>query len=60
LIDFGLGQKQLNSDFYCGTVPYMAPEVMKNGTYTKSVDIWSIGIIMHIILTGGKHPLYDK
>lgn len=33
---------------------------MKNGTYTKSVDIWSIGIIMHIMLTGGKHPLYDK
>jgi serine/threonine protein kinase len=38
----------------------MAPEVMKNGTYTKSVDIWSIGIIMHIVLTNGKHPLYDN
>ena len=25
----------------------MAPEVMKNGTYTKSVDIWSIGISMY-------------
>lgn len=57
LIDFGLGQKKLNSDLYCGTVPFMAPEVMKNGIYTKSVDIWSIGIIMHLVLTSGKHPL---
>jgi serine/threonine protein kinase len=38
----------------------MAPEVMKNGVYTKSVDIWSIGIILHLVLTGGKHPLYNN
>lgn len=38
----------------------MAPEVMKNGIYTKSVDIWSIGIILHLVLTGGKHPLYNN
>jgi calcium/calmodulin-dependent protein kinase I len=36
----------------------MAPEVAFNHEYTKSVDVWSIGIIMYVILTGGKHPLY--
>jgi serine/threonine protein kinase len=37
----------------------MAPEVVAhNHEYTKSVDIWATGIIMHEILTGGKHPLY--
>jgi len=38
----------------------MAPEVVAfNHEYTKSVDIWAIGIIMYEVLTGGKHPLYD-
>lgn len=36
----------------------MAPEVAFHGEYTKSVDIWSVGIIMYVVLTGGKHPLY--
>lgn len=36
----------------------MAPEVALNQDYTKSVDIWSIGIIMYEILTGGRHPIY--
>lgn len=36
----------------------MAPEVVSTrGVYNKSVDIWAIGIIMHMVLTGGKHPL---
>ena len=40
---------------------YMAPEIVKNNNkYTKSVDIWAIGLIMHQILTGNKHPLYDS
>ena len=38
----------------------MAPEVCNKAEYTKSVDIWAIGIIMHIVLSGGIHPLYDK
>lgn len=45
-------------DHQCGTLIYMAPEVANNQDYTKSVDVWSIGIIMYVILTGGKHPLY--
>jgi serine/threonine protein kinase len=34
----------------------MAPEVAMGVNYNKSVDIWAIGIIMHIAITGGKHP----
>jgi len=39
---------------------YMAPEVAFQHEYTKSVDIWAIGIIMHYLMTGGKHPFYCK
>lgn len=39
----------------------MAPEVVNTrGVYGKSVDIWAMGIIMHMLLTGGLHPLADK
>ena len=62
LIDFGLGQVHKDSthtnDEYCGTLTFMAPEVMNHKNYTRSVDIWAIGIIMHMVLTGGKHPVF--
>ena len=34
----------------------MAPEVCMGQNYTKSVDVWALGIIMHIAISGGKHP----
>jgi serine/threonine protein kinase len=37
----------------------MAPEIAKEHEYTKSVDIWAIGIITHYVITGGKHPFYN-
>ena len=63
VIDFGLSAKhnlmQGGLDKWCGTVIYMAPEVIAhNYEYTKSVDIWATGIIMYELLTGGRHPLY--
>lgn len=37
----------------------MAPEViLNNHEYTKSVDVWAVGIIMYEVLTGGQHPIY--
>jgi serine/threonine protein kinase len=38
----------------------MAPEVAMGQTYKKSIDIWAIGIIMHIAITGGKHPFLTE
>ena len=63
VIDFGLSAKhnlmQGGLAQQCGTVIYMAPEVIAhNFEYTKSVDIWATGIIMYELLTGGRHPLY--
>ena len=61
LIDFGLGNKKRIDDQKAGTLLYMAPEVLKKKSeYSKSVDMWAIGIMMFEILTGGKHPLYDR
>jgi len=38
----------------------MAPEVAFEKKYTKSVDVWATGIIMHYILSGGAHPFYQN
>ena len=61
LIDFGLGiskRKATNDQSICGTYTYMAPEVLKNQDYREKVDMWAIGIIMHHVLAGGKHPFH--
>lgn len=61
IIDFGFGDKSQSSyDEHMGTLVYMAPEVALNHEYTKSVDIWALGIIMYMLLTGGKHPFFIK
>ena len=31
---------------------YMAPEIVKDEHYDCKVDVWSIGVITHILLTG--------
>ena len=63
IIDFGLSAQNfdllINND-YCGTYIYMAPELIEKKLYFKSVDMWSIGILMFILLNKGKHPFYVK
>ncbi|XP_046843746.1 serine/threonine-protein kinase H1-like [Xenia sp. Carnegie-2017] len=36
----------------CGTVEYMAPEVITRAHYTNAVDMWSMGVIAYIVLSG--------
>jgi calcium/calmodulin-dependent protein kinase I len=59
--DFGLSaQTELNFQLplysKCGTLLYMAPEMFQNRHYTKSVDVWSVGVILYRILAGGRFP----
>lgn len=36
----------------CGTLNYMAPEMIQREPYGKSVDWWALGIITYEMLTG--------
>ena len=61
--DFGLcsRRKHLKSVTDCrGSLPYMAPEIFREGQrYDKSVDCWSLGIILHLLLTL-EFPFYGE
>lgn len=52
LIDFGLSKVILPDQQLidqCGTLSYVAPEVLLHYGYGKEVDLWSVGIIMHFM-----------
>jgi len=54
LIDFGCSkifQKDEKQSNFIGTSYYIAPEVFEN-SYDEKSDIWSCGVIMHMMLTG--------
>jgi len=59
IIDLGLSKDSTNECLktIVGSGFYMAPEILsqENGCYTSKCDIWSIGIILHKMLTG-KEP----
>jgi len=54
IIDFGLskkfGDEQLVTSV--GSPGYVAPEVLTETSYDKSVDMWSVGVILYILLCG--------
>lgn len=54
LADFGLAAKVdgLNLTGKCGTVQFMAPEIIKKELNGKPVDMWAFGVILYILLAG--------
>lgn len=37
---------------FCGTIEYMAPEVLMRSGHNQAVDWWSLGALMFDMLTG--------
>ncbi len=61
LTDFGLAKKadQEGLKTFCGTPQYFAPEVLKRkstvagaGRYGPAADMWSLGVVLYILLSG--------
>ncbi|XP_067900927.1 ribosomal protein S6 kinase alpha-2 isoform X4 [Heterodontus francisci] len=56
ITDFGLSKEAVDHDkraySFCGTIEYMAPEVVNRRGHAQSADWWSFGVLMFEMLTG--------
>ena len=60
ICDFGLAIRSLdNEKSQCGTILYMSPELINRQSYDMTIDIWATGIILYILCSGGKHPIFN-
>jgi len=61
LCDFGMA-RQLDGDDanrICGTLLYIAPEVMRRNSYSHTIDLWALGIILYEMLVND-HPFLSR
>ncbi|XP_045691682.1 ribosomal protein S6 kinase-related protein isoform X3 [Phyllostomus hastatus] len=59
LTDFGLSRhlpQGARAYTVCGTLQYMAPEVLSGGPYNHAADWWSLGVLLFSLATG-KFPV---
>jgi serine/threonine protein kinase len=59
--DFGLSktfeeQEQNKIKGGCGTILYMAPEVINNMNYSFKADVFSFGVVLYELLYMREHP----
>ena len=59
LSDFGLAKLALESNTFCGTPEYIAPEILSGTGYSKTADWWALGVLTYEMLAGVP-PFYDK
>lgn len=53
LTDFGLSKEGVcTTNTFCGTIEYMAPEIIRCEGHGKAVDWWSLGTLIYDMLSG--------
>lgn len=57
LADFGLAKDMKKSTesktkTVCGTIQYMAPEILRSEAYSHAVDWWSLGVLGYLMVVG--------
>jgi serine/threonine protein kinase len=58
--DFGLSKiGKIESHTFCGTLNYLAPELIKHQPYNRMVDFWMLGCMLYEMLVG-KPPFEHK
>lgn len=62
IIDFGFSIVLTSEDKAsecCGTINYMAPEILSEKPYSNNVDVWSFGVLLYY-LNYGDFPFNDE
>ena len=63
LTDFGLSKqnfkKQDLSQTICGSPEYFCPEILQNQKYGRTLDFYSLGVLMYELITG-LPPYYNS
>tara|TARA_R110002050_G_scaffold212042_2_gene348080 strand:+ start:1719 stop:3401 length:1683 start_codon:yes stop_codon:yes gene_type:complete len=62
LADFGLSKMfdaTVRMQTTCGSPGYVAPEVLTDDLYGREVDMWSVGVIAYVLLSGFP-PFYSE
>ncbi len=58
LADFGIAKELANTagvaHTFVGTATYMSPERATGQDYSYQADIWSVGMVVYEIATGGR------
>jgi serine/threonine protein kinase len=61
LTDFGLSKEGVAevTQSFCGSLAFLAPEVLANRGHGHTVDIYGLGVLLFAMLTG-RPPFYDR
>ena len=61
LTDFGLSKQDVGDNIsksFCGSIAYMAPEILRRDGHNRTVDWYLLGVMMFELISG-KPPYYN-